>query len=51
MMEKVLDNYVEEVFNVYSYNGELMSYEEWQKWLFSITGIDRILDFSSTFTY
>jgi Ca2+-binding EF-hand superfamily protein len=51
MMEKVLDNYVEEVFNVYSYNGELMSYEEWQKWLFSITGIDRILDFSSTFKY
>lgn len=51
MMEKVLDNYVEECYNNFSYNGELMSYEEWQKWLFSINGVDKILDFTSTLKY
>lgn len=51
MMEKVLDNYVEEVYNEFSYNGEIMSFEEWQKWLFSINGIDRILDFTSSLKY
>ena len=47
MMEKVLDNYVDEVFNIYSYNGEFMSFEEWQKWLFNINGIDKILEFTA----
>jgi Ca2+-binding EF-hand superfamily protein len=48
MMEKVLDNYVDEVFNVYSYNGEFLSYEEWQKWFFSINGTDNLLDFTGS---
>jgi Ca2+-binding EF-hand superfamily protein len=48
MMEKVLDNYVEEVFNIFSYNGEFLSYEEWQKWLFTINGIQKILEFTTT---
>ena len=47
-MEKVLDNYVDEIFNNYSYNGELMSYEEWQKWLFTIEGMEKILKFETT---
>ncbi len=51
MMEKVLDAYTDEVFNTYSYNGELLTYEEWQKWLFSINGIDKVLDYTSTLKY
>lgn len=51
MMEKVLDNYVDEVYNIFSYNGEFLSYEEWQKWMFSIGGIDKILDFTSSLKY
>jgi imidazole glycerol phosphate synthase subunit HisF len=51
MMEKVLDNYVDEVFNTFSYNGEIMAFEEWQKWLFSINGIEKVMDFSSALKY
>ena len=51
MMDKVLDNYVDEVYNTYSYNGEFLTYDEWQKWLFSINGIDKILDFTSTLKF
>jgi hypothetical protein len=48
MMEKVLDNYVEEVFNIFSYNGEFLSFDEWKKWLFTINGIQKILEFHTT---
>ena len=51
MMEKVLDTYTDEVFNTYSYNGELLTYEEWQKWLLSINGIDKVLDFTASLKY
>ena len=47
LMEKVLDNYVDEVFNTFSYSGEVMSFEEWQKWLFTIQGFDRIINFTA----
>ena len=51
LMEKVLDNYVDEIYNAFSYNGELMSFEEWQKWVFSLNGFNKILEFTATLKY
>jgi len=51
VMEKVLDNYVEEVYTSFSYNGEILTFDEWQKWLFTINGIDKILDFTGILKY
>lgn len=51
LMEKVLDQYVDEVFNIYSYNGEILSYEEWSKWIYSFAGIDKILDYVGILKY
>lgn len=51
IMEKVLDSYTEEVYNVYSYNGEKLTFEEWQKWLFSINGMEKVIDYTSSLKY
>jgi hypothetical protein len=51
IMEKVLDSYTEEVYNIYSYNGEKMTFEEWQKWLFSINGMEKVIDYTSSLKY
>jgi Ca2+-binding EF-hand superfamily protein len=44
LIEKALDQYVEEVYNK-TYDGYLMTYEEWEKWITSIDGIDEIENF------
>jgi hypothetical protein len=49
LIERVLDMYVDEVFNQHSYTGEYLTYEEWQKWLFSINGADKIIEFVGEF--
>lgn len=51
VMEKVLDQYVDGVFNQYSYSTEILNYEEWEKWLFSIHGIEKIIDFQGILKY
>jgi hypothetical protein len=49
LIEKVLDMYVDEVFNQFSYNGEFLTFEEWQKWFFSINGSEKIMEFVGAF--
>lgn len=49
LIEKVLDMYVDEIFNLFSYTGEFLTYEEWQKWFFSINGGDKIIEFVGEF--
>jgi hypothetical protein len=49
LIEKVLDMYVDEVFNQFSYTGEFLTYEEWQKWFFSINGSEKIIEFVGAF--
>lgn len=44
LIEKALDQYVEEVYNT-TYDGYVMTYEEWEKWISSIEGIDEIDNF------
>jgi hypothetical protein len=48
VMEKVLDVYVDDIYNTYSYSGEILTYDEWCKWLYSINAIDKILDFTGS---
>jgi hypothetical protein len=48
IMEKVLDVYVDDVYNAYSYSTEILTYDEWTKWFFSINAIDKILDFTGS---
>jgi Ca2+-binding EF-hand superfamily protein len=45
IMDKVLDQYVDDVFDTYSYSGEILTYDEWCKWFFSISGIEKVLDY------
>jgi len=45
LIEKVLDMYVDEVFNQFSYTGETLTYEEWQKWFYSINGSEKVMEF------
>jgi hypothetical protein len=45
LMDKALDQYVDEVYNSFSYNKEILTYEEWCKWFNSINGIDKFLDY------
>lgn len=47
LMEKALDQYVDEVFQHFSYSGELLTFDEWQKWLMTIRGIENVLNFSN----
>ena len=47
LMEKVLDSFVDEIFNTYSYSGEVLTFEEWEKWFRSINLSDKILNFSA----
>ena len=47
LMEKVLDSFVDEIFNTYSYSGEVLTFEEWEKWFKSINLSDKILNFSA----
>jgi hypothetical protein len=51
LMEKVLDLYVENVYGTFSFNREMLTYEEWEKWLYSIEGIDKIMDFTGILKY
>jgi Ca2+-binding EF-hand superfamily protein len=44
LIEKALDQYVEEVYNN-TYDGYVMTYEEWEKWIVSIEGIYEINKF------
>ncbi len=44
LIEKALDQYVEEIYNN-TYDGYVMTYEEWEKWISKIDGIDEIDDF------
>lgn len=44
LIEKALDQYVEEVYNN-TYDGYVMTYEEWEKWISSIDGINEIDNF------
>ena len=44
-MEKVLDQYVDEIYQG-SYNGEILTFEEWEKWFNKIEGIEAILNFT-----
>ena len=48
LMEKALDSYVDEMYNIHSYNGEVMSFEEWRNWLFAINGLDKIMEFTAS---
>ena len=48
LMEKVLDLYVDEVFST-SFTGETLTFDEWKLWLLSdVSGIDEILQYSTT---
>jgi hypothetical protein len=48
IMDKVLDQYVDDVYDTYSYSGEILTYDEWCKWFLSISGIDKVLDYVGT---
>jgi hypothetical protein len=47
-MEKVLDSFVDEIFSSYSYSGEVLTFEEWEKWFRSINLSEKIINFSAT---
>jgi hypothetical protein len=47
-MEKVLDGFVDDVYGGFSYSGEILTYDEWTKWFYSINAIDKVLDFSGS---
>ena len=51
IVEKALDLYVEEIFNSYSYSGEMLTFDEWEKWAKSLKGFDNILNFSGVLSY
>jgi len=51
IVEKALDLYVEEIFNNYSYSGEMLTFDEWEKWIKSLKGLDNILNFSGVLAY
>jgi len=51
IVEKALDLYVEEIFNSFSYNGEILTYDEWEKWIKSLKGLDNLLNFSGILSY
>ncbi len=48
IMEKVLDSFVDEIFNNYSYSGEVLTFEEWEKWFRSINLSEKIINFSAS---
>lgn len=49
LVEKVLDLYVDEVFAHHSYNGEVLTFEEWTNWIYeNIAGFEEVLDYSAT---
>lgn len=45
MIEKILDLYVDEIYSS-SYNQDHLTFDEWEKWLKKIDGIDNFLNFS-----
>ena len=48
LMEKVLDLYVDEVFSR-SYTGETLTFDEWKNWLLAdVSGINEVLEYSTT---
>lgn len=48
LMEKVLDSFVDEIFNTFSYSGEVLTFEEWEKWFKSINLSEKILNFHAS---
>lgn len=46
MFNRVIDFLVEEVYSIYSFSGEIMTFEEWRKWFLMFPNIEEILDFS-----
>lgn len=50
LIEKALDLYVDDVYNNV-YNGETLTFEEWEKWISNIKAIEKILDFSGILKY
>lgn len=45
-LEDVVDTYVDNTFSDYSYNGEIMTYDGWKKWIDGkIVGIQKMMDF------
>jgi len=49
LIEKSLDQYVEEVYNN-TYDGYVMTYDEWEKWISTIDGIEEIDNFVGSLT-
>ena len=44
-IEKSLDNYVDDVFTQVSFDGYVMTYNEWENWISGVDGIEEILSF------
>ena len=44
LIEKALDQFVDEIYNN-TYDGYVMTYEEWDKWISSVDGISEINEF------
>lgn len=45
ILEKSLDQYVEEVYSNITYDGYVMTYEEWDRWISAVDGIIEIVTF------
>lgn len=46
LIEKTLDQYVDEIFSTSSLNQDSLTYDDWEKWMKKITGMDCVLNFS-----
>lgn len=51
LIEKALDQYVDEIFGKYSYNKDFLTFNEWSNWFLTINGVDKILDFTGILKY
>jgi hypothetical protein len=45
-IETALDNYIDDVFMNLSFDGNVMTFSEWDNWISSVDGIEEILNFS-----
>ena len=50
LIEKVLDVFVDEIYNS-SYSQEHLTYDEWEKWIKKIKGIENVFDFTGSLKY
>jgi len=46
LIEKTLDQYVDEIFSTSSLSQDSLTYDDWEKWMKMITGMDCVLNFS-----